>query len=1423
MPTDDSSTSSATSGSGPTRTTTPTTTTTIVYANDLQGIQPPTFDWNSSELVQQFRSFRRYCELLLTTPTYANKPPESVVNYMLLWLGPKAVEIYDNWSHLTDVQKKDPSSVWDAFSQYFEPKSNFRLSRFQLRDMKQESKESVDSFVNRLKVQARKCNFKDINELEDNLIDQLIKGVVHVSVQKKLLDQDPKVLTLDKATDFARTFEATQSQLLQLGCTEQVNYVQKGTRPRGKSVFSHKQSQGDVTHKYSNSKCYFCGGQFHNRENCPAKDQKCNKCERIGHWGKMCMSSNCSAKYKSKGSKNNPGKFKGKGRKFHEVTSDFSENQSSQLSDNFESLDFDAIYLSIDSDLDHNDRSVAYATIRIEAYPGRFTNLKGKVDTGAQGNILPIRTFKNLYPGFVDSRGLPVNTKKSNVMLYAYNGTVIKQYGTIDLPCRHQEGIWTRTRFYVADTPGPVIFGLRTSQSLGLVKLNCEILTQAPSISGVQTINSLDSLMKFYPDRFQGLGKFPGEHRLLVDEKVEPKIHPPRRAPIQLQEKIKAELERMKSLDVIRPVDEPTEWVSSITYVHKPDGSLRICLDPKDLNVALKRGHHHTPTVEELTHRFAGAQFFSKLDAKSGYWSVPLDKDSQLLTAFNSPFGRFCFKRLPFGLKTSQDVFQRAMDKILDGLPGIVTIADDIVVYGKNVKEHDENLHRLMQRAQEKGLVFNSSKCKIKEESIPFFGHVYSRNGISPDSKKVQAINDLSVPTSVTEVQSFLGMITYLAPFIPNLSSHTSSLRQLLQKDSDFQWHSEHQVAFDTLKHLICSASSLSYFNPAKSAVVQVDASQNALGAALIQDNKPIAYASKSLTETESRYANIERELLACVFGAERFHTYLFGKHFTIQSDHRPLDMISKKNLTAAPARLQRMLLRLQKYDYEIQYKPGSEVILADSLSRLPKKMKEAEIGFDVAVCFVQFSTQRLAELREETRQDAVLSCLMKYIAQGFPDSRRDVHQQVRQFWPFRDELCIEDGLVLKGEQVVIPQTLQKEYLDKIHEGHQGVTRSQQRAKSSVYWPGIYKDIETLVTSCLLCQKHQPSQAKEPLEPIVPNIPNVPWHTIGSDLFTLDEKNYLIITDYYSKFPFIEELGNDSTSKKIAELTSKIFSIFGVPNTVITDNGPQFQGAAYQKMLQGYGVCHITSSPHHPQSHGFIERSIRTIKSLLKKSGEDSNKALLNFRTTPPGPHNLSPAELMFGRKVQANLPIRTHGFHDDHHIEKCTERQSASHDHYNENKRELPELSIDQPIFFQDVAKKTWSPGTVIGIGPEPRSYTIQCSTTRRNLRRNRILLKPQRIPFQDVNCSTSSSSMFKPDSDYSTNTRNPARASSTNELPSTSSTSSRDDNTPIAIARTPERVSNVIHPTNSSNVNVPISRSGRAIIAPKRLIEEV
>jgi len=397
-----------------------------------------------------------------------------------------------------------------------------------------------------------------------------------------------------------------------------------------------------------------------------------------------------------------------------------------QCDDSFDQMSFHSVGAS-------DQRTEVFATIRIEAYPDKQTNLYGKVDTGSQGNILPMRTYSAIYPSRVKN-GMPIGLQRSSTMLTAYNGTTITQYGTLNLQCGYH-GKWTSAKFYVTDTEGPIIFGLSLAVEIGLVKLNC-LINAEPQCSSPHTL-----LEKQYPDCFQGLGRMPGQARLTVQPDAQPVIHPPRRAPIQLRDKIKQELERMVKLDVITPVSEPTDWVSSITYVTKRDGSLRICLDPADLNRALKRGQHHIPTTEELTHKLSGATIFSKLDAKCGYWSVQLHPESQPLTTFNTPFGRYCFQRLPFGLNVSQDIFQSMMDVALEGLSGVISIADDICVFGKNEDDHDRNLHALMKRAQERNMVFNPNKLNVKCLEIQFFGHIYDKDGIRPDAAKVQAIN----------------------------------------------------------------------------------------------------------------------------------------------------------------------------------------------------------------------------------------------------------------------------------------------------------------------------------------------------------------------------------------------------------------------------------------------------------------------------------------------------------------------------------------------------------------------------------------------------------------------------------------------------------------------------------------------------------
>ena len=317
-----------------------------------------------------------------------------------------------------------------------------------------------------------------------------------------------------------------------------------------------------------------------------------------------------------------------------------------------------------------------------------------------------------------------------------------------------------------------------------------------------------------YPDCFEGIGKFRETFHITLDPTVTPVVHAPRRCPIHTKDEVKNEINQMVDLGVIEKVDEPTDWVSSIVFSRKSNGKLRICLDPKDLNTAIKLPHYPTPTLEEITHKLAGAVLFSMIDAIHGYWSVQLDNESKRLTTFNSPFGRFSFRRLPFGLNLSQDVFQERMDCILEKCPGTISIADCVGVFGRTEAEHDEHLHNLMKVARQHGLVFNIGKCEIKMTNMKFFGLEFDASGVRPDQGRVADIQRLMAPQNVSQLQECLGIATYMSPFIPNLSQQTATLRDLVKKDAEFIWTESHNAAFEATKAIVNRELTLPYFDP---------------------------------------------------------------------------------------------------------------------------------------------------------------------------------------------------------------------------------------------------------------------------------------------------------------------------------------------------------------------------------------------------------------------------------------------------------------------------------------------------------------------------------------------------------------------------------------------------------------------------------
>ena len=425
----------------------------------------------------------------------------------------------------------------------------------------------------------------------------------------------------------------------------------------------------------------------------------------------------------------------------------------------------------------------------------------------------------------------------------------------------------------------------------------------------------------------------------------------------------------------------------------KPKGSLRLCFDPKDLNKAMKRNQWYNRTIGDVLPELANSKYLSLLDSKSSYWHVPLNKESSLLTTF-----KYMWLCLPFGLTVAGDVFQERLDRVWKSVPSTTGIADDVLCYDNAEIPHDAAVITLLETAEANNLTFNAEKFVFKFQDCPFFGGSLTPHGDKIDPQKMQAITEMKAPQNLQDLQSYLGLANYLNRFSPKLADLTAALRALRKKGVVFAWESSQQDAFEAIKKEITRASVLAYFEKSKTSVVQSDASKKGLCAVLLQDGKPVIYASRSLTETEQRYSNIERELLSVVFTLKRFHHHLYDYTVTVQTDNQPLVSIWKKSIASSSPRQQRLLLRLSHYDVDIEYLKGKENFKADALSRVsPQLVREGKTNRDVIPVHmlteeISADTAGIADFRHATGGDTTSGLLMQAVVNGWPDARKDCH-----------------------------------------------------------------------------------------------------------------------------------------------------------------------------------------------------------------------------------------------------------------------------------------------------------------------------------------------------------------------------------------------------------------------------------------------
>ena len=1186
----------------------------------------------------RFKKWLARFELLITGMNITGNNAHTRKRALLLhYAGEEVFDIYETFSN--EKKGDDTAAGYEtlkaSLTEYFEPHKNIDYETYRFRQSKQRDSETIDEFCTRLRQLSVTCEFHDKNR---EIKNQILMGCKSGQLRRKALRDD---MDLDNLLKAARTLELASSHAQEI---EQSQNSSKFEKSHKISTSSHKK----IVKKGESSKnpCSYCGFDLHPRNKCPARDKKCNFCDKVGHFSSVCR--------KKKGQKvdlSNKPRGHGQRRGNHSWRGRHSSvRQISGISECFD-VQEDTL-----SDSDYDDEGYIFVTSSnhdtpmIDLHFDSGDDIQFFIDTGASVNIVDENTFQNM------NIQRPLSPSKTKIFAYGKTSP-LKTVGQFSSIIRYNSNS-LKAVFHVVKTENGSktgnLLSAKTAQDLQLIHF-------AFSASSNSNKSVAEVLCNDNPQIFDKIGKHSDVAvKLHIDESVQPKIQPHRRIPFHLRKKVETELKNLEKLDIIEKVSGPTPWVSPIVITPKKNNDIRICVDMRLPNQAIKRTRHYMPTIDDIMSRLNGATVFTKLDLNKGYHQLELSEESRNITTFTTHVGLRRYKRLNFGVASAAEIFQNVISETISDIPNCLNTSDDILIYGVSQADHDQTLKQVFDRLKSKNLTLNKEKCEFNKDRIEFYGFIFSRGGVSPDPKKVSALKNATAPSNVKELRSFLGLTNYVSRFIPNYSDLTKPLRDLTKKQSEWVWSSKCDKAFNVLKNYLSDDKTLHYFDPKLHTSVFVDASPFGLGGILCQKNNSghlvtIAYASRSLTDVESRYSQTEREALAVVWACEHFHLYLFGENFDVITDHKPLETIFNNPTSRPSSRLERWNLRLQSYQFRVKFQPGSENP-ADYLSRhaFEKSAKPNSDTSKVAEDYVNFLTNHavpkamtLDQISYYTKIDPTLIAVKQAISSNAwnkIDNNID-NSAFQVFKTIRDDLSYNEqhGIILKCNLIVIPYHLQKQVLDIAHEGHQGMVKTKQLMREKVWFPYMDTKVESMIKSCLPCMSATPETKREP--PNMTELPDRPWSELHADFAgPLPCGSYLlIVVDSFSRYPEVEIVHSTSARAVIPKFDS-IFARHGICDVLKTDNGPPFSGHEFKMFAQSYGFIHKKITPRWPQANGLAEKFVSTIKKSLRTSPsnwrQDMYTFLRNYRATPHCTTKKSPAELLFNRKIKTKMPF---------------------------------------------------------------------------------------------------------------------------------------------------------------------------------------
>ncbi|XP_060771685.1 uncharacterized protein K02A2.6-like [Neoarius graeffei] len=747
-----------------------------------------------------------------------------------------------------------------------------------------------------------------------------------------------------------------------------------------------------------------------------------------------------------------------------------------------------------------------------------------------------------------------------------------------------------------------------------------------------------------------------------------------------IRSKVDAELDTLVTSGVLEPV-AISEWATPIVPVPKKNGEIRICGDFKvTLNPVLAAEQYPLPHIDDLFAGLSRGQKFSKMDLNQAYLQMRVQEESKAFLTITTQKGQFRYCQLPFGITSAPSHFQRAMDQILSGLPGVQCYLDNILCTRATDEEHLRNLDAVLQRLQDYGLRVHKDKGEFFRPSVEYLGHVIDANRLHTAPSKSRAIAD--------------------APPLQNVSHHCIE-------------------AFQKAKDTLLMFGVLTHFDPSLPIQLACDASPYGVGAVishiLPNGEESIAFASRTLNKAESNYVQIEREALSIVFGVRRFHQYLYGRRFTLFTDHRPLTTILGLHSgipSLAANRMQRWAMLLSAHSYDIKYHKTDQHQNADGLSRLPLPVTKPESSSTGIFYFSQVEGMPVSavQVKRATRMDPVLAGVLDMVMKGH--SRSDV-PDLQPYLSRRTELSIQSGCLLWGRRVVILPTLRKTVLRQLHVGHSGIVRMKELARSYFWWPGVDREIENVAKTCHKCQRVRNIPQLAPLHPW--EFPEEPWQRVHVDFAgPVEGRMLLVAVDAHSKWPKVTIVKSTTTNKTIEKI-GEMFSRFGCPIQLVSDNGPQLVSEGMTIFLQANGVQHVKSAPFHPATNGLAKRFVQTLKHALKTSQgqgtfrQSLHRFLLTYRITHHATTKVSPATLMFKRDLQTHFDLLK-----PLTVKDAVQNQQKKQTQQQKQQAKERNFSPGDPVLARNYSTgPQWVHATIL-TQTSPVSYTVQTADGR-------------------------------------------------------------------------------------------------------------